>query len=197
MCRELFKLARDGQQQQQHHRRPRPRPSAVLGTRFQQWSFFCIAAFWMYLRWGAEVSGRCAVIVGGRVHSVHGQPCNRWWVSPAAVRPALQPRLCSLLWPVMASVRSGRLSRAALARTAPVACTCVGSALGWWIENLVAVLTWCGNAAGSSRRTCWWRSPPMRGWRGSSAGCCGGTPSSRTRCTQQVSALECRSSRFT
>jgi hypothetical protein len=55
MCRELFKLARDGQQQQQHHRRPRPRPSAVLGTRFQQWSFFCIAAFWMYLRWGATI----------------------------------------------------------------------------------------------------------------------------------------------
>jgi hypothetical protein len=55
MCRELFKLARDGQQQQ-HHRRPRPRPNAVLGTRFQQWSFFCIAAFWMYLRWGHAVA---------------------------------------------------------------------------------------------------------------------------------------------
>lgn len=47
MCRELFKLARDGQQSQ---RRQRPRPTAILGTRFQQWSFFCIAAFWMYLR---------------------------------------------------------------------------------------------------------------------------------------------------
>lgn len=48
MCRELFKLARDGQQQ--HQRRPRPRPKSVLGTRFQQWSFFAVAAFWMYLR---------------------------------------------------------------------------------------------------------------------------------------------------
>ncbi len=54
MCRELFKLARDGQQQQQrqsHHHQRQRRQRPVIGTRFQQWYFFMAAAFWLYLRY--------------------------------------------------------------------------------------------------------------------------------------------------
>jgi len=51
MCRELFKLAREGQQQRQSHHQQRPRRRRpVVGTRFQQWYFFFAAAFWLYLR---------------------------------------------------------------------------------------------------------------------------------------------------
>ena len=40
MCRELFKLARQGLVGER----------AVTGTRAQQWYFFFTAAFWLYLR---------------------------------------------------------------------------------------------------------------------------------------------------
>lgn len=40
MCRELFKLARQGLMGE--------RP--VAGTKAQQWYFFSTAAFWLYLR---------------------------------------------------------------------------------------------------------------------------------------------------
>lgn len=54
MCRELFKLAREGQQQRHQHRQRRRR--RVIGTRFQQWYFFMAAAFWLYLRCAATAS---------------------------------------------------------------------------------------------------------------------------------------------
>ena len=46
MCRELFKVARAGQLRQQQRQRRKP----AIGVRFQQWYFFFVAAFWMYLR---------------------------------------------------------------------------------------------------------------------------------------------------
>ncbi len=53
MCRELFKLAREGQQWRQQRA---PKPRLVTGTRFQQWSFFLVAAFWLYLRWDTALT---------------------------------------------------------------------------------------------------------------------------------------------